>query len=209
MLRDGLQCVFDPIVFKDAIAKIAIDRMRTYGQLYRNSVYGTSTVGGMEEYMSTYVRSDMTQLFPDKCWVNTFYESEDISLKFRYNVKIVSLTHGTCTLSFSAIMLDISSISSIFYDEFGMIPKIMENGFKTEVWLRHRFQKLLWEQRDIGKLVRMVEDPLLKFTLTTPLLEEFLEKTTEYEWPDATVILLRAIHDRKEGIQEEENPMRL
>lgn len=210
MLRDesGLQCVFDPIIFKASIEQIAIGRLQQYGKLYANSVYGTTTAR-YEEYMDLHMRSDLRQLFPDKCWVNTFYDSEDVRGKFRYNVKIVSLTHGTCTLSFSAIMLDISTISSILYDEFGMIPKIMEDGFKAEVWLRHRFQKFIWEQRDINKLVTMVEDPLLKFTLVLPLLEEFLEKTTEYEWPEATMILLRAIHDRKEGRTEEEKPLRL
>ena len=208
MLRDGLQCIFDPVVFKDALEKIALDRMQLYGELHRNSIYGTST---MAEYMTTYVRSDISQLFPNKVWVDVFYESEDIREKFRYNVKIVSLTHGTCTLSFSAIMLDISTISSILYDEFGMVPKIMENGFKTEVWLRHRFKKLLWEKRDIDKLARMVEDPLLKFTLTTPLLEQFLEASIKFEWPDATMVLLRAIHDRDGERQEEaaDKPMRL
>lgn len=207
MLRDGMQCVFDPIMFKNAIAKMAYTNYHAYAKLYMNSVYGTST-SSMDKYMSTYVRSDMSQLFPDKCWVNTFYESEDNRRKFRYDVKIVSLNHGTCTLSFSAIMLDTSTISNILYDEFGMIPKITENGFDTEAWLRHRFQELIWEQRDISELVKMVEDPLLKFTLITPLLKEFLEKTTEYEWSEATAVLLRAIHDRKEK-QTEEKPLRL
>ena len=207
MLRDGLQCVFDPVVFKDAIMKIAYTNYHAYAKLYTNSVYGTSTAG-LDKYMSAYIRSDMTQLFPDKCWVNTFYESEDNHRRLRYDVKIVSLTHGTCTLSFSEIMLNTSTISNILYDEFGMIPKITENGFKTEDWLRHRFQELIWEQRDIGELVRMVEDPLLKFTLMTPLLKEFLEKTTECEWPEATMVLMRAIHDRKEK-QTGEKPLRL
>lgn len=210
MLRDGLQCVFDPVEFIRIIRDIAYTNYQMRAKLYMNVVHTPSTAhdAKIAEMMKQYLKTDLTTLYPDKVWVNTFYESEFDRCGFRLNIKITSLEHGVSTLAFSAIMFDDSEVANIMYDNFGMIPKITEYGIDTEQWLRHRFQNLIWEQRDIDKLVRMVEDPLLKFTLTT-LLEEFLEKTTEYEWSEATMVLLRAIHDRKEGRQEEEKPMRL
>lgn len=202
------EIVFDPEVFMDKLVEYAKSRLQYYTSLFTR-LGKISTATEMGEYTKIYLNSDLSSIFCDKTIVHPFYSIRINRGKFKIEVVITNNDGEECHLIFSAIMMSETVIADILYDTFGMVPKIEENGFETDVWLRHRFQNLIWETRDISKLVIMVEDPLLKFTLVLPLLEEFLEKTTEYEWPEATMILIRAIHDRKEGRTEEEKPLRL
>lgn len=199
MLRNGLQCAFDPAVFINIVNKIMAGRARFIGDA---SLFAMSP----ERYYLYYLSSDMNQIFPDKCWVNTFYELEEQGFNTRFAVKIKSLQHGTCVMKFSLLLMNSNTMADILYDEFGMVPN--GTGFDTELWLNLKFKDIS-ESRDINLLVRIVEDKCLERVLTMKLLKEFLNNSIENEWSEGTMVILRAIHDRDGGKTDNAETMRL
>ena len=152
MLRDGSKCMFDPVMFMDALTAAMDEKAK---DLQRRLFTDTTSFVGYEKDR---VRAAIRQLFPGKTWVSVFYELEeglDISLEIK------SYQYGSAVVRFILATIDRNMLTDILYDEFGMIPISRKNPFYTEEWINGKIWGTFIWSRDIDILSRIVEDQCL------------------------------------------------
>lgn len=199
MLRDGSKCMFDPVVLMDALTA-AMDEKAS--DLQRQLSTDTTRFVGCEKDR---VRSAIRHIFPDKTWVDVFYQLEEgVDIRLEIN----SYRYGSRAMRFILATIDRSILANVLYDKFGMIPINVQNPFYTEEWVRRKILGT-FITRDIDMFTRLVEDQCLRAVVTKQSLEKLIKLSIGSEWPEATAVLMRAIHDRDDGIDNVETMLRL
>ena len=202
MLRDGTKCVFDPKVFVESLKKTLI----TNPMIRHYAIIPGNTAIDLANDYKQYMGWDLSQLYVDKTWVDIYYKLES-SLDIR--LEMTSLEHGSCVVKMSQLAMSSTVVADIMYDKFGMISLPSDPwGFEVQKWLRGK----LWSafvSRDIDILIRLIEDPYLRSEITTTPLKYLLDASIKENWPEATAILMRAIHDRDGETDTAETTLRL